>query len=103
MVKITISAGSHYNIVTCRHRLYSSLGTSPGHHYCTRSQSSLENLIPAYHFPTLGCDELPYSMNHITLQSVNIRNIFVRHPLLTLRARLPMLFSCFVTTYMDIF
>ena len=103
IIKVTITIGSHHGLMSRTGGCNTALGTSPRHHRSVRSQSALQNLVPAQQTASLTVKKHLNTMHQIALQSVNIFQSFLPHPSPTARTCRPTRFVRFITSNMDIF
>ena len=101
MIQIAITSWRHNHIMSHFHCLDTTFSTSPRHDSGTRCKSTLQNLIPTYNPATSRSHKLADPPDHIALKLVHISQPLILHPLLTVRASLPMLLASLITADMD--
>ena len=76
---------------------------TPPHDRCRRRQSAFQDLIPADHFFSVIVEEFLHIMNEPGLQFFFRLQSVIFHPLLAIRAFLPVCFLYFIRSQMNIF
>ena len=85
------------------HSFQTTLSTTPGHHRSIRSQTTVQNLVPAQQVTAVAVQETFHAVNQVTLQFVHVLQPFFLHAGLAERTGLPRCLSSLITTYMNIF
>ena len=98
------ACGSHDEAMSLLGSLQCSLSVSlpTQNNGIVRQKATVRQLIPAYHLAPFATYIFAHPIHEITLQILFIGNLLLFHPCLTQRAFLPISFTGFIATDMDI-